>query len=213
MPDRQELSYNRISGQNLDRLAALSDGLFAIAMTLLVFDLHTPVVAAIHDEAGLWRALLRLGPHFATFLMSFLTLGIFWVGQQTGLGMVARCDRHLTWLNLGFLFAISLLPFSTRLIGDFPDYRLALGFYWLNILLGGVMIYASWRYARAARLLKPEITEATACAMERRVLVAQGLYAAGAALCFIDVGFSIAAIILVQMIYVIGPRTGFLARL
>lgn len=213
MADPTALSYNRISGRSLERLAALSDGLFAIAMTLLVFDLHTPVATAIHSEAGLWHALIGLGPRFATFLMSFLTLGIFWLGQQTALGMVERGDRHLTWLNLGFLFAISLLPFSTRLIGDFPGYRLALGFYWLNILLGGVMIYAGARYARAAKLLKPDVSDAAVCALERRIIVAQSLYAVGAALCFIDVGLSIAAIILVQFIYVIGPRRGFLARL
>ena len=55
-------SYNRIAGQSVERLAALSDGVFAVAMTLLVLDLHTPVAAAIHGEHDLWRALVALSP-------------------------------------------------------------------------------------------------------------------------------------------------------
>lgn len=75
--------YNRVAGRNVHRLEALSDGVFALAMTLLVLDLHTPAVAAIHAEADLWRAVVALSPRVVIYLMSFLTLSIFWVGQQS----------------------------------------------------------------------------------------------------------------------------------
>ena len=78
------IPYNRIAGQSLERLSALSDGLFAFAMTLLVLDIRVPAMEAIHSESDLWRALLGLAPRIGMYLMSFLTLGIFWLGRQTG---------------------------------------------------------------------------------------------------------------------------------
>ena len=76
-------TYNVVAGQSVKRLAALSDGIFAVAMTLLVLDLHAPVSGAVHGERDLWRALIVLSPRLLMYMMSFLTLGIFWVGQQT----------------------------------------------------------------------------------------------------------------------------------
>ncbi|MGA7107139.1 MAG: TMEM175 family protein, partial [Terracidiphilus sp.] len=69
--------YNRIQGRNLERLAALSDGIFAVAMTLLVLDLHIPTAAQVHNEGELLGALCAMGPQWLTYGMSFLTLGIF----------------------------------------------------------------------------------------------------------------------------------------
>src|SRR5580698_5140797 len=70
--------YNFIAGQSVERLAAISDGVFAVAMTLLVLDLHMPAAETIHSEAGLWQAVVALLPRVFVYLMSFLTLGIFW---------------------------------------------------------------------------------------------------------------------------------------
>jgi hypothetical protein len=135
--------YNLIAGQSVERLAALSDGLFAIAMTLLVLDLRVPASRGIHTELGLWVALVKLLPAFIPYFMSFVTLGIFWVGQQTQLNRFARSDRNLTWIHLGFLLAVSLMPFSTALLAEFITYRTALVVYWLNVLLLGVVLYGS----------------------------------------------------------------------
>ena len=77
--------YNRLAGQSIERLAALSDGVFAVAMTLLVLDLRAPAIEAIHSEAGIRMALANLAPRLLVYIMSFLTLGIFWIGQQTQL--------------------------------------------------------------------------------------------------------------------------------
>jgi uncharacterized membrane protein len=111
-------SYNQIAGQSVERLAALSDGIFAVAMTLLVLDLRAPAAAAIHSEHDLWRALVALSPRLIMYMMSFMTLGIFWVGQQTQLNHLARSDRGLSWIHLAFLFLVSITPFSTALLAD-----------------------------------------------------------------------------------------------
>jgi len=198
--------YNRIQGRNLDRLAALSDGIFAVAMTLLVLDLHLPTAGQIHGEGELLAALCALGPQWLAYLMSFLTLGIFWAGQQTQLNHIAKCTRDLTWIHLVFLFAVTLLPLSTRLLAEFITYRSALLIYWLNILALGVMLYWSWTYATHADLIKPDTPEEVRTSICKRILIAQSLYAGGAALSIINTWVSIGVIVLVQLNYAIAPR-------
>jgi uncharacterized membrane protein len=198
--------YNRIQGRSVERLAALSDGIFAVAMTLLVLDLHIPTAAQVHGERELLAALCALGPQWVAYGMSFLTLGIFWAGQQTQLNHFAEGTRDLTWIHLGFLFTITLMPLSTRLLAEFITYRAALGIYWLNILAPGVMLYWSWTQATQAGLIKPDTPSEVHASICRRILIAQSLYAAGAALCFISNWLSIAVIVLVQLNYAIAPK-------
>jgi uncharacterized membrane protein len=199
-------SYNRVAGQNIERLAALSDGIFGVAMTLLMLDLRLPAAAAIHGEHDLWRGLAAMAPQMLMYLMSFVTLGIFWVGHQTQLNHLDRSDRHLTWIHLAFLFSVTLVPFSTKLLAEFAGYRIAVLAYWINLILLGGTLYASWGYATRAELLKPDTPEKTAAAICNRIVVAQSLYALGALLCFISPMASIAFIVVVQLNYAIAPR-------
>lgn len=198
--------YNRIQGRNLDRLAALSDGIFAVAMTLLVLDIHTPAAAQVHSERDLLLALGTLGPQWLAYGMSFLTLGIFWAGQQTQLNHIGEGTRDLTWIRLGFLFAITMMPLSTRLLAEFITYRVALAIYWLNIFVPGAMLYWSWAYATRRGLIQPDTPGVVRNSICRRILIAQSLYAAGASLCLISNWISIAVIVLVQLNYAIAPR-------
>ncbi len=198
--------YNRVAGQSVERLCALSDGIFAVAMTLLVLDLRVPAAEAVHSERDLWRVLASLGPRLLIFLMSVMTLGIFWVGQQTQLNYFARADRNLAWIHISFLCAVSLTPFSTSLLAEFIHYRTALLVYWLNIFLLGLTLYWSWSYATRARLLSDDVPAEIHPAIVRRIVVAQSLYASGAALCFLNTYYSIAAIVLVQVNYAIAPQ-------
>ncbi len=198
--------YNLIQGRNVDRLAALSDGIFAVAMTLLVLDLHLPTAAQVHSERELAAALCALGPQWITYGMSFLTLGIFWAGQQTQLNHIDEGTRDLTWIHLGFLFAVTLVPLSTRLLAEFIHYRVALGLYWLNIFVLGAVLYWSWAYATHRDLIREDTPDEIRASICRRILIAQTWYAAGALLCFINTWFSIVAIVLVQLNYAIAPR-------
>ena len=205
--------YNAIAVQSVERLAALSDGLFAVAMTLLVLDLKVPASHAIETDRALLAALAELAPRLLIYLMSFLTLGIFWVGQQTQLSHFVRSDRHLTWIHLAFLFTISLMPFSTALMAEFITLRSALLVYWMNILAFGALLLASWRYAKHAGLVQADVSAMIDLSVERRIFIAQALYAFGAALCLFSTFWSIGFIILVQLNYVVGPRIGVLAQI
>jgi uncharacterized membrane protein len=204
--------YNEISGQSLERLAALSDGIFAVAMTLLVLDLHVPASEAIHSQGELWRSLAGAAPQLISYLLSFMTLGIFWNGQQVQLNSFKRSDRHLSWIHIAFLFAVSIMPFSTRLLAEFIAYRSVLIAYWANILLLGVVLYISWRYGQRAGLMRENVTYEKQCAVERRIVVAQGLYALGACMCVINTYVSIIFIVVVQLNFALAPRLPFLSE-
>jgi uncharacterized membrane protein len=199
-------SYNRIAGQSVERLAALSDGIFAVAMTLLVLDLRAPAGESIHTEHDLWHALLALSPKLLMYLMSFMTLGIFWVGQQTQLNHLERSERSLTWIHILFLCTICLMPFTTTLLAEHTQLRTSLIVYWLNILLSGTALYFSWVCALGNHLVRDEISPDIHRAIRRRIVIAQSLYALGALLCFFNTYWSIAFIVLVQLNYAIAPR-------
>ncbi len=199
-------TYNQIAGRSVERLAALSDGIFAVAMTLLVLDLRVPMVDAIHSERDLWHALAAMAPQIVMYMMTFLTLGIFWVGQQTLLNHLSRSDRALTWLHLAFLFSVTLMPFTTRLLAEFAAYRAALLVYWMNLVLLGATLYLSWGCAVRGGLVKNDVPPETIAAICRRIIAGQSLYAFGALLCLFNAYWSIVFIVVVQLNYAIAPR-------
>lgn len=203
--------YNRVAGQSLDRLGALGDGIFAVAMTLLILDIRVPLPDQIHSEADLWHALVALGPRFVMYVMSFVTLGMFWNGHQTQLHFLARSDRDLAWIHIVFLAFITLIPFTTTLLAQFIGYRLALLAYWANILAIGIAIYWSWIHANTAGLVRDDVAPEAWSSMRRRILIAQSLYALGAALCVFNTYWSIGFIFAVQLNYAIAPRWKFLS--
>jgi TMEM175 potassium channel family protein len=200
--------YNRFSGQSVDRLTALTDGLFAVAMTLLVLDLKVPVAeaGAAASDGTLWDALLKLGPNFSAYLLSFTMLGTFWLAQHTLLTILARSDRTLTWIHLGFLFVVTLLPFTAALLADFHGLRLAVGAYWLNILLLGLGLEWSSRYGRKAFLDGDDRALSRLTTFRRRILLAQVLYALAALISLVSTVASIAALALVQLYFIVSPR-------
>jgi uncharacterized membrane protein len=216
-------SYHRFAGSSLDRLAALSDGVFAVAMTLLVLDLKAPSVpkrvqqpiwsVGGGSERALSHGLLHdVAPRLLPYLMSFLTLGIFWVGQQTQLQSFTRSNRALTWIHLTFLLAVTLLPFSTGLLAQDITYRLSVAVYWLNLLALGVVLYISLRYAAHAGVISDETTDEMRSAMARRIVAYQSLYALAALTCLINTYLAIGLLFALQVNAVIAPRIWILDR-
>jgi len=187
-------------------------------MTLLVLDLHVPttemverIVNTTHQnhEYALWSQLAPLGFRFIPYIMSFLTLGVFWIAQQTQLNhLIARSNRHLTWIHIGFLLAVTLIPFSTGLLAEFMAYRVALVVYWFNIFLIGLALFGSWHYAMWAGLMREDVDTTVLYMNRRRNLIAQAFYAFGALLCIFSTYVSIAFIFLVQLYFVIAPPLG-----
>ena len=195
--------YNRIAGTSHERIAALSDGVFAIAMTLIVLEVKVPSHADIETEAQLWQAMLELWPRLVTYLMSFLTLGIFWVGQQTQLNQYSHSDRKLSWFQLWFLSVVAVMPFSTEFLAEFITFRLALALYWATIFMLGLTLYLSWNYAVKAKLVKDSVTPEIDKAVRHRIVRAQTLYAIAAATAAVHTHVAIALIVAIQLNYAI----------
>lgn len=200
-------SYHRFAGSSLERLAALSDGIFAVAMTLLVLN----VLSVVNSQHSLRDLPHAVWPGLLTYLMSFLTLGIFWNGQQAQLNHMERSDFRLTWIHLLYLLAVTLMPFSTALLAAFIGSWEAVLAYWVNLLLLGVLLWVSLRYAAKAGLLK-EQTEEIRAASERRIVGYQILYAIAVAFCPISTYLSIGLLIALQLTSVIAPQFGRFGR-
>jgi uncharacterized membrane protein len=205
--------YNAFAGADVGRIEALSDGIFAFAATVLVLDFRSPEPGDIHSEAELLSALIASSHRLMPWLLSLLTLGIFWVAQQTQLSHLARSNRDLTWLHLTFLAIITVLPFTTRLLADFFTYRVAFVIYWLNIFLLGAAVYFTWAYAERAKLIRDDTPKELLGAFRRRVIVAQSLYAVGAVVGLLSVPLGLGLIILIQLNYALAPRLPILSRL
>jgi uncharacterized membrane protein len=130
-----------------NRIEALSDGLFAIVMTLLVLELHVPDLPANASNLQLGPALLHLWPKFVTYAVSFLSLGVYWVGHHNMYHAIRRSDRVLLWLNIVFFMFVSLLPFATSLVNAFRQTQLAPLVFGANLTLIGWTLWLQWAYA------------------------------------------------------------------
>ena len=182
-------------------------------MTLLVLQIAVPALSANATEGDLWKELVRLAPSALVYTLSFMTLGIFWVGQGTQISQLARGDRHYTWIHLGFLFAVTLVPFSTALLAHNSQLRIALIEYWLNIVLLGFMLLIAAEYAFRAHLFAEEGVHEVVHRIRGRVLIAQLLYLGAVGLSvFFPTWVSIALIILIQLNYVLAPPIPILNR-
>jgi uncharacterized membrane protein len=202
-----------LSGTNPDRLSGISDGIFSVGMTLLVLGLAVPVYGSSTTEGQLWQLLSNLGPSVLVYTMSFMTLGIFWLGQGTQLSHLTRSNRNYVWIHLVFLFAVTMVPFSTLLLGHYFWLKIALIVYWLNIVLLGLTLFAGLEYGLRSNLFREEDRREMSHLMRGRILIAQSLYAGATLLCVIfPTWVSIALIILVQVNYVLAPRIPILGR-
>jgi uncharacterized membrane protein len=199
-------SYNHIAGQKIQRIEAISDGVFAIALTLLVLDIRVPVATAIHSEGELIYVFYSLLPKLLGYFLSFMTLGIFWTGHSTQYAYIEKSDRHLNWISLFFLLFVSILPFTTAFLSEYIHFKFSIALYWLNIFLLGLLLYIHWDYAYRHDFLTGTEEEKSTInqAIRGRIVIAQTLYFCGALLCFIHTYVSIGVIILIQLNYALG---------
>jgi uncharacterized membrane protein len=197
--------YNQISGQNIQRLEALSDGVFAIALTLLVLDIRVPIRENVVNEKDLIVAFSNLTPKLLTYFLSFMTLGIFWTAHSSLFHLIEKSDRSFNWLNLSFLLFVTITPFTTAFLSEYITFKFAVAVYWFNLFLIGIMLGRMLKYANKHNYFKTNIIEKNEIikAIMLRGLVAQSLYAFGALLCFINTYLSITVLTVIQLFFVL----------
>jgi uncharacterized membrane protein len=126
------------------RVLALSDGVFAIVITLLVLDIHVPDLS---QGQSLTDALQQIRPSLIAFATSFILAGMYWVGHRDVFGLIRWTDRGLVWLNILYLLPLCLLPFGASLLGRYNREPVALRIYGLVLLAIAIMRVAIWVYA------------------------------------------------------------------
>ncbi|MGV0604486.1 TMEM175 family protein [Mycolicibacterium sp. XJ1904] len=194
----------RPSGYRTTRMEAFSDGVFAIAITLLVLEIGVPDDSA----ADLLGAVVRQWPSYLTYLVSFSTIGAVWLEHTVITEFLNRATAALIRLNLLLLMLVSFLPFPTRLLGDYigesDAERVAVTVYGINLLLVSAVVSLMWRYAVWQRLIRTEVADADVRLITKRLTPGLAGYAV-----FIGVGlfFPIVAVFgyLVIAVYFIVP--------
>ena len=160
--------------QGLDRLAAFSDGVFAIAITLLIL----PLADAEIDQNDVGRSLAELAPRGLTFALSFAVIGRYWIVHHDNIRALVRSDRGLLVLNLVFLFCIAFMPFPTSVLGATSDNAAAVILYAATIIATSIALAALWWYATFFRKLSdPDVTSTAHArdAMTGSIAAATGL--------------------------------------
>lgn len=183
------------------RIEALGDGVFAIVMTLLVLEIHVPHA---HGGGGLVSALAEMWPKFLCYGISFVTLGVYWVAHHLHFYTIKRADRALLWINILFLMCVSLVPFSTALIGEHYRERTAVVFFGANMILISSVLYIHWAYAtRRHRLVNPDVTPRFVTSVKHVILMGPVVYLIAIGCSFIDTKISLALYLLVNLLYII----------
>ena len=140
------------------RLISFSDGVFAIAVTLLVFNLKVPEIPRADAHALLPGLIKAMVPHFITYITSFLLVAIYWTFHHRMLNLVTHIDTPFLWMNICYLLVISFIPFPSALAGAYPNERFSFIFYISSMILVGILSmlmlgYASYNY----RLISKEM--------------------------------------------------------
>lgn len=159
MKDNRERPSGSSQGQQPLRLIALSDGLFATVLTLLVLDLKIP--DALNAAGGNVEAFVKgFGPHLLSYLLTFLVAGIYWMAHHRDFDQVIGYNRGLLSYNLAFLLFIGLFPFSTAALNAAGSGAGIFQFFWAiyaaNVALAGIMLTLTWNYAVSHGLATPE---------------------------------------------------------
>lgn len=146
---RQGLPQNRF---HVGRIESLTDGIFAIAMTLLVLDLR---ISRDPTAGDLATQIMRAQPTIYSYVSSFFIAAFFWWSYHRMLQRLSHSDNGLVWWNITFLFFVTMLPFSTHVSGAFAGDRLAVEIYCGNLVALSALLLVQWRHVTSHGLVDP----------------------------------------------------------
>ncbi|OHB20359.1 MAG: hypothetical protein A2854_01225 [Parcubacteria group bacterium RIFCSPHIGHO2_01_FULL_56_18] len=150
------------------RIENLSDGTFAIILTLLVIELLVPDKIATNTEAELIRTLSEFGPLLIGYAISFAVIIMFWITHGVFFGtLVKTVNRPLALINALFLGFLALIPFSAHMLGRYMDFPIAAQVYGINVLILGLLVVALFEYALYAKEVKTNHNDARTVALVR----------------------------------------------
>jgi uncharacterized membrane protein len=186
-------------GLSKARIEALTDGIFAVAMTLLVLDIKVP---EIDDFSQLPRELQTLWPKVLSYAISFVMLGIYWVGHHNQFHLIRGADRALLWINILFLMTISFVPFSTALLSAYPQQQIALTVYGGSLVAIGMILYGHWAYAtHGHRLIDIHVDPRIVRSASKRILIGPAMFGGAIFVSIFSPATALAIFVAVPLVY------------
>ena len=140
------------------RVLALSDGVIAVAITLLVLDIRLPEGFGEFTDTQLWSALVALWPRMLAYLLSFVVIGSFWFSHRAKFNHIVKTDGALMWINLLFLLTVGLVPFTTNLIAESGG-TLSTAIYAGTMVVSGLSLAWLWEHAIRNKLVDPALSK------------------------------------------------------
>lgn len=129
-----------------NRIETLADGIFAIAMTLLVLGISVPNLPSSTDPQVFSAYIFSIIPEIFVYILSFILLAVFWLNHHVFF-VIKKSDITLLWINIFFLMSIAIVPFTTSLIGKYGKFQLSVLLFDLNMLIIGILFYSIFAYA------------------------------------------------------------------
>ncbi len=173
------------------RVEAFSDGVFAIAITLLILEIRVPPPAVSDTMGGLQHALLALWPSYVGYAISFIAIGIMWTNHHAMFTYILRSDRYFLMINVVLLMFVAFVPFPAGLLAAYlakePGRTAAVAAYSTTILIIAIAFNALWWYAiKGGRLLDPNADRVAVRTLTRRSALGPLAYAIALALAFVS---------------------------
>ena len=192
------------------RIEAFSDGVFAIAITLLIIEIGVPHVG---EFESLFEDLVHLWPSYLGYAISFLVIGTVWANHHNRFRLISRSDHILLFLNILFLMCVAFIPFPTALLADYIRDDLhrttAVAVYSGTLAVTAVFFTLLWLYAAVDyRLVDRSVDPSLLRAMTRRFIFGMLLYVIAFALAFVSPAASLALIVILALIFVLPEPDG-----
>jgi uncharacterized membrane protein len=182
-------------GLTKGRIEALTDGVFAIVMTLLVLEISVPQISSHSADtvgAELSKRLFDLWPKIFSYGISFVILAIYWRAHHRQFHYIKHADGILIWTNIMFLMAVSFLPFSTSLLGEYIDQQISVFIYGGNSIIIAFFLYIQWRYAtNHHRLVDKNLDPNIIRGLPIRVLIGIIIYLIAMGVSFVNIQLSV----------------------
>lgn len=207
MQENEQAGSEYISTQ---RLEAFSDGVFAIAITLLILEIRIPSKEVLHEQS-LTSYLLQQWPKYFAYVFSFVILGIYWANHHAIFKLYTGTNHIFNLLNVLFLMTVSFLPYPTAIFGEFiqdaTQKNSAINFYCLGIFLPSLTWNLMWVYASfRKRLIDKRLTPEYIGYLHRQFLISNILYFTALLISFVRPLWSVVIVVVLTLLYLLPPK-------
>ncbi len=194
-------------GLSIGRLETFVDGVFAVVITLLILDIRVPQVEGEAVGAKLLQEIINMWPKYFAYAISFVIVGVYWVGHHAQFRFIRHANRTLLWINILFLMCVAFVPFSAALIGEYRHEQIAVVIYGVNLIVVGGCLYLHYWYAtQNHRLVDADLSAQQIETSKRRILMAPMICLVAIGLSFVSTTLSIILYLLLPIPYILPGR-------